>query len=104
MPYKVMIDDNFHYMDDDERYTHSTYATLEEAIAKCKTLVDVYLKGIYKQGMTADEMFKHYKSFGEDPWISGIEDVPFSAWAYAKQRCAEICDAAGSSASKVSEG
>jgi hypothetical protein len=49
--------------------------------------------------------------FGEDPWVLAIEDpsapagkntsvpgagsVLFSAWTYAKQRCAEICAARG---------
>ena len=37
--YKVMVDDNFHYMEDD-RYELGTFSTIEEAIAACKRIVD----------------------------------------------------------------
>ena len=33
--YKVMVDDNFHYMEEDERYQLGTFATAEEALAAC---------------------------------------------------------------------
>jgi hypothetical protein len=96
MSFKVMVEDNFHYMDPDERYLLGEYETLEIAISACKSVVDSSLKHEYKPGMTADELFSRYKSFGEDPWVAGTqaqreEDVPFSGWKYAKQRCEEIC-------------
>ena len=34
--YKVMVDDNFHHMDEDERYQHGVFLTAEEAISACK--------------------------------------------------------------------
>jgi len=96
MKYTVMVDDNFHYMDEQERYTLGEYETLEEAIVVCKSVVDRYLKEVYTPGATAEELYKHYVSFGEDPFILGVqairrEDGPFSAWTYAKKRCEEIC-------------
>jgi hypothetical protein len=30
-PYKVMVDDNFHYMAEDERWEYGTFASAEEA-------------------------------------------------------------------------
>ena len=44
-PYAVFVDDNFHYMNEDERYKDGNYATLEEAISKCQRIVDDFLEG-----------------------------------------------------------
>ena len=35
--YSVYVDDNYHYMDESERYKKGDYATLDEAIAACST-------------------------------------------------------------------
>jgi hypothetical protein len=67
--YKVMVDDNFHYMEEDERREHGSYSTLEDAISTCKGLVDRSLAASYRPGMTAAELFEHYASFGDDPVI-----------------------------------
>jgi hypothetical protein len=96
MAYTVLVDDNFHYMDEEERYTLGEYETLEEAIVVCKSVVDQFLKEEYKPGVTAEKLYKTYVAFGEDPFIRGVqamrrEDVPFSAWTYARKRCREIC-------------
>ena len=42
--YQVFVDDNYHYMDEDERYKHGDFATFEEALTACKTIVDEYLQ------------------------------------------------------------
>ena len=36
--YKVMVDDDFHYMDVDERYELGTFSTIEEEIVVCKQI------------------------------------------------------------------
>ena len=36
--------------------------------------------------MTAKELYTAYLGFGEDPYIVG-ENIRFSAWEYAKERC-----------------
>jgi hypothetical protein len=46
-----MVDDNFHYMEEDERRELGTFATLEEALAACRTLVDRWLADNHKPGM-----------------------------------------------------
>jgi hypothetical protein len=38
-----MVDDNFHYMDDEDRYELGIFSTIEEAIAACKRIVDADL-------------------------------------------------------------
>jgi hypothetical protein len=91
--YQVLVDDNYRYMDESERYKLGDFETFEEAEAACKEIVDEFLqKGSKRESITAEELYNCYVMFGEDPWISG-EPVPyrFSAWTYAKQRCEQIC-------------
>jgi hypothetical protein len=92
--YTVMVDDNFHYMDQDERWELGTFATLDAALAACRKLVDEWLAENHKAGMTAAELCQLYMMFGEDPFIVGgtEEGAPiFSAWNYAQERCALLC-------------
>ena len=88
----VYVDDNFHFMDEDERYCLGTFDSLEAAEAACREIVDRSLRG--SPAKTADELYKHYRLFGEDPWIKGpspaSDTQPFSASAYARQRCKEL--------------
>lgn len=97
MPYVVMVDDNFHYMDESARYRHGEFADAGEAIAHCQQIVDEYLDSAYKPGMTADELWDSYRSFGEDPFIQCVDVAParFSAWDYARSRCTQLCATAG---------
>jgi hypothetical protein len=90
--YTVYVDDNFHYMDESERYTLGAYADCETAIERCKEIVDEFLVSKRETGMTAEGLYEIYTSFGEDPWISGPDSTcKFSAWTYARQRCQELC-------------
>ena len=95
MTYRLLVDDNFHYMGQSERYDSGRFATLEQAIAAAKSIVDSYLSDAHVPGMTADELFRSYTSFGEDPFVvaegGARSDVLFSAWDYARQSCLEIC-------------
>lgn len=93
MKYTVCVDDNFHYMDEEERYSLGEFETLEAAIDACKNNVDDFLLEHYKPRMSADDLCSGYKMFGEDPFIVGAETpVPFSAWGYAEKRSTEICN------------
>lgn len=87
----VYVDDNFHYMDEGERYASGTFASYEAAVAACKKIVDDFLQ--VNSAETADQLFEAYVAFGEDPWISGpgrtTDEAMFSARSYARQRCNE---------------
>jgi hypothetical protein len=92
-PYKVMVDDNFHYMEDDERWEYGTFATADEALAACRRLVDGSLLEEYRDGATAEKLYDRYTSFGDEPFavaLDGAEKVEFSARNYARERAQEL--------------
>ncbi len=90
--YKVMVDDNFHYMDESERYQLAEFNSCAAAISACKKLVDDYLLSAYIPDMTPDQLLVSYLSFGEDPFIiSTDEQCSFSARDYARQRYEVLC-------------
>jgi hypothetical protein len=93
--YRVMVDDNFHYQDSNERWEQGTYERVEEALAACRRIVDRSLEEEYRAGMSAEALYDRYVSFGDDPFIvvlDGADDrATFSAWSYAKERCRVIC-------------
>lgn len=92
--YTVLVDDNYHYTDESERYTHGTFQSLEAAIEACRRIVDEFLdescKGIEP---SSDALYRHYVVFGPDPFIAtkdpSISPVPFSAWTYAQEQCTQ---------------
>jgi hypothetical protein len=94
--YKVIVDDNFHYMDKDASFANGQFETLESAVAAAMKIVDDCLLSEYEPGMSAVSLYSQYTSFGEDPWISGPGNSEFSAWEYAKTRCQQICSDADS--------
>lgn len=53
LPYFVLVDDNYHYMDASARFTHGAFATLQEAVTACQRIVDEYLVSAYQLGMSA---------------------------------------------------
>lgn len=90
--YEVLVDDNFHYMDEDERYSAGVFQTYGEALRHAKQIVDKSLHELHETGKSADDLMAGYLLFGQDPWIrptpQGMER--FSARAYAPQRAHEI--------------
>jgi hypothetical protein len=42
--YQVIVDDNYHYMDESERYTQGSYDSAEEALEACRKIVATFLK------------------------------------------------------------
>jgi hypothetical protein len=72
-------------MKEEEGYKDGDYATLEEAVSKCKSIVDDFLEDEHKPGISPKELYDQYCMFGEDPFIRGPNDG-FSAWDYARQK------------------
>ena len=82
--YTVCVDDNFHYMDESERYKLGEFDDCAAAIAACKRIVDEFLLPNFGE---CEELYVTYLMFGEDPFI--LTDDPtckFSARDYARER------------------
>ncbi len=106
-PYTVMVDENSHFMDEDERWQLGIFATAEDAIAACRKLVDASLLESYRPSMTTKELYDYYTSFGDDPSViapAGAAKVEFSAWAYARARAEELCEGSAHTLSGGTDG
>jgi hypothetical protein len=87
--YTVFVDDNFHYMDESERYKLGEFADCASAVEACKQIVDEFLTTCAAD--TDAELYHLYVTFGEDPWIlSQDSECKFSAWDYARERAKEV--------------
>jgi hypothetical protein len=96
MKYQVLVDDNFHYLDEKERYELGRFDSAEAAVDAARRIVDDYLQSALQPGMRADQLFAAYALFGRDPFVVGAgDDVAFSAFEYARERCRALCAAAG---------
>ena len=95
MTYRVLVDDNDHYMDESERYELGEFPTLDAAIGAARKVVDEYLESAMQSGVAMEELLASYLSFGEDPFIVAASPaeggVVFSARDYARQRCEARC-------------
>ena len=80
--FKIFVDDNFHYTNEDERYLFGEYDNLDDAIEACKKIVDESISDLMKD-CNLSELLEKYQSFGDDPFVYGGE---FSAWDYAKEK------------------
>ena len=94
MAYRVLVDDNAHYMDLDTRWVRGEYDSIEEALLVCRALVEISLAEHFRAGMSAEELQRAYRADGDDPFIattdSSLRQVDFSGWDYACQRSREI--------------
>ena len=96
--YRVMIDDNFHYMDESYRVCAGTFQHYEDALVQAK---EITLKSVLKhKGASAAETYDNYKDFGDDPFIQPFGEAPrpeenYSAWTTAKMLAQQI-ETAGS--------
>ena len=90
--YKVLVNDNTHYMDEDQQRVVGEFANCQDAVVVCQQVVDRFLRKHYRTGMPAEQLLRSYKGWGEDAWILTTDkDCKFSAWTYAERRCMEIC-------------
>jgi len=97
--YRVEVDDNFHYMDEDERWCLGAFATYEEALVAAKQLVEQFFAEA-KIGKTAEELYDGYVAMGDDPFIVPFGGAPqpkerFSAWNYAKKYAERLAGESG---------
>jgi hypothetical protein len=89
--YTVMLDDNFHYMDEEHRYKYGEFSTCEKAVAACKKIVDEDLRDMLKQGVKLEELSATWSLYGSDPYIVGGSSR-FSARDYVTEKTQELGD------------
>ena len=87
--YTVMIDDNFHYMDEEHRYKYGEFSTCEKAVAACKKIVDEELRDMLKQDVKPEELSSTWSLYGSDPYIIGGSSR-FSARDYVTEKTQEL--------------
>ena len=81
MPYRVVMADNWHFMDPSEEYELGAFATLEEAKRAAEAAVDRNLAHLLKPGMTAAELVAMWFLAGDDPYIRVPEGEPRAGFA-----------------------
>lgn len=88
--YEVKVDDNYHYMDESERYNAGSFSSLEKAVEKCKEVTVNSLKDCYEEGTTPEKLSAQWAMFGDDPFIQGAPEgeIPFSARSFVTE---ELC-------------
>jgi len=91
MEYRVLVDDNLHPYDEDERYTAGVFATEEEALGAARRMVVESVCASYEQGMSPASLYDSYLSFGGDPFVSPKGSIGFSAWNYAESIAPVVC-------------
>lgn len=93
MKYELYVDDNYYYLDEDERYKAGEFDTIDDAITAAKKIVDDFLLSIYQKRpyISPAELYAAYKQSGEDPWIHPTYS-DYNSWDYAEARCREICE------------
>jgi crotonobetainyl-CoA:carnitine CoA-transferase CaiB-like acyl-CoA transferase len=67
--FTVQVDDNFHFMDEDERWTAGTYGSLQKALDKCLQMVGQDLRQGYRSEITATDLYESYTTMGDDPRV-----------------------------------
>jgi hypothetical protein len=86
--YTVFVDDNFHYMDESERYKLGEFDDCRSAVAACKEVVDDSLR---HSRTGSDDLLATYLMFGDDPFIvTDDPDCKFSARDYAREQVEKL--------------
>lgn len=90
----VKSSDNSTYDTEESDYVYGAFETYEQAYAKCEEIIEDFLTSNKTEGMSAEELYHHYVSFGEEPYIKtidGSECLPFPSIKYAKDQSVLIC-------------
>lgn len=92
--YTVYADDNFWFMGEDARRTVGHFATAGEALDACLRLIGSHMLQADHAAKDASDLYDHYTSFADDPFIKGEPRVNFSAWNYAEGLAGQLAGVA----------
>lgn len=82
--------DNFHFMDPSEEYNSGVFSTHNEAVAKCKEIIDDFLESALTAKVTPDSLYMYWLMYGENPKIDCKKPGDFSTKQYVQVRCNEL--------------
>ena len=78
--YQVLIDDNYHTVDDSGPIKAGSFRSLEDAIVKCVRITIRSLDEFYEAGIGPQKLSAQWALFGDDPYVVGDGGaVPYSA-------------------------
>jgi len=63
-------------MDQEAEYMAGLFASAEEALVKCRVIVERCLKECAESGHTAAQVLECYKHFGDDPYLVARNGAP----------------------------
>jgi hypothetical protein len=67
------------------------FKSLDQAIAKCKKVIDGYLNQYRHSTPSPEELVENYLMYGPVPCINGVENLKsFDPYEYLNTKCAEI--------------
>jgi hypothetical protein len=88
--YTVMTEPNDPTYDDNPTWDVEVYATADEAIFACKTIIDEFLDVHVEKCTTAQELYDMYVKLGADPYIVSVdpndEQVNFNVEKYLEEQ------------------
>lgn len=101
MSYLLFVADHGRYMEAPAT-PHARFEDLARAVAAAQAIVAASLRELHAPGISAEELYARYMSFGDDPYIiaTGGGDVEFSAIEHARRRCAELRKCGAQAASR----
>lgn len=67
--YKVYVDDNCHFMNEDERYLQGTYDSFEKAVTAARKVIDDFFAGVDIGKLTEEQLFSGWSHYGDNPFI-----------------------------------
>jgi hypothetical protein len=94
VPFIVVVDDGLQYQTQTGCKELGPYASMEQAIALAKSIVDDRLNSLHTPGMQPSELVSAYAALSLDLHVLTSEHAStnaFLAWPYVRSRSNEMC-------------
>lgn len=90
-PFSVDVFIDGYAMDQSPWIRLGEFKTLDQAIAKCKKVIDDYLNQYMHSVASPEALVENYLMYGPVPCINGVDNLgSFDLYEYLNTRCAEI--------------